>query len=192
VWSRALPTAELDRKTVRIIGVGAIGGQIAKFCHAFNMKVLGVNRSGNHARYVDEMGTMEELKGYLTQADFVVSVLPSTIETKYVLSKEHFRLMKDTAVFINIGRGDVARESILIEVLNEGQIAHAVLDVFEQEPLPSNHVFWGMENVTVTPHISSITSNYLPRAFEIFEENLHIYKSKGTKYINQIDVGRGY
>lgn len=72
------------------------------------------------------------------------------------------------------------------------EIAHLFLDVFAVEPLPEGHPFWQMEQVTVTPHLSSLTKNYLPRSFEIFEKNLHTYNNKGNNMINQIDLTRGY
>jgi phosphoglycerate dehydrogenase-like enzyme len=191
-WNRAQPTTELYGKTVLIIGVGSIGGQIAKLCKAFGMNVLGVNRSGSPVESVDNLTTIEEFPKFLPLSDFIVSVLPSTSETKELLKREHFEQMKDSTIFINIGRGDIIKESVLIDIMTNKLISHAILDVFEQEPLPSNHVFWKMDNITVTPHISSITANYLPRSFEIFEQNLHIYRSERNNYVNLIDVNRGY
>ncbi|MBM6616437.1 D-2-hydroxyacid dehydrogenase [Bacillus suaedaesalsae] len=190
-WKR-LSMNELYQKNVCIIGVGAIGGQIAKLCKAFGMNTYGINTSGKEVEFVDEVGTMDRLEEFLAHADFVVSILPSTQDTKYLLTKRHFQLMQETSIFINIGRGDVIQESVLLEVLNEKLIGHAILDVFENEPLAKDHPFWGMDNVTVTPHISSITSRYLPRAFAIFEENLRTFKSGGKTLINQVNVDRGY
>ncbi|MFD1735225.1 D-2-hydroxyacid dehydrogenase [Bacillus salitolerans] len=192
VWNRSIRMSELYGKTVMIIGIGAIGGQIAKLCKAFGMRVIGINRSGSPASEVDVVCKMEVMAELLPDVDFVVSVLPSTKETRHSLTKEHFVQMKDSAVFINIGRGDVVREDIIIEVMQNNLISHAVLDVFETEPLAQTSPLWKMENVTVTPHISSITANYLPRAFEIFEENLKRFLKKETNYINLIDVNRGY
>lgn len=190
-WKR-LSMNELYQKNICILGVGAIGGQIAKLCKAFWMNTYGINTSGEEVEFVDEVGTMDKLEEFLAHADFVVSVLPSTTETKYLLTKKHFQLMQETSVFINIGRGDVIEESVLIEVMNEKLISHAVLDVFENEPLSSNHAFWDMANVTVTPHISSITSRYLPRAFAIFEENLRAFKTGRNALLNKVNVDRGY
>jgi phosphoglycerate dehydrogenase-like enzyme len=191
-WSRGLSTSELYGKTVLIIGVGAIGGQIAKLCQAFGMHVLGVNRSGKAGEFVDELTTINEFTKFLPQADFVVSVLPSTEETKGFLKREHFEQMKNSSVFINIGRGNVIKESELIQIMKDQLISHAILDVFEIEPLPKDHQFWKMDNITITPHISSINGNYLPRAIEIFEKNLHIYKNGQKNFINKIDISRGY
>ncbi|KAA0544967.1 D-2-hydroxyacid dehydrogenase [Bacillus sp. BGMRC 2118] len=190
-WKR-LSMNELYQRNVCIIGVGAIGGQIAKLCKSLGMNTYGINTSGKEVEFVDEVGKLDRLEDFLAHADFVVSILPSTEDTRYILTKRHFQLMQETSIFINIGRGDVIRESTLLEVMNEKLISHAVLDVFENEPLEEDHPFWKMENVTVTPHISSITSRYLPRAFAIFEENLRTYKTGGKILLNQVNLDRGY
>lgn len=192
VWDRRIPMDELCGKTILILGVGAIGGEVARLAKAFRMNTLGVNRSGDAVEYVDELFKLGEVSKIIHKADFIVSVLPSTTETINYLTFEHFQQMKETAVFINIGRGSLVKTEVLIEALNQKEIAHAYLDVFEEEPLTEGHPFWKMGNVTVTPHISSITRNYLPRSFEIFEQNLHTYIKKGHSYINQIDLIRGY
>lgn len=191
-WDRRVPMSELNGKTIAILGVGAIGGEIARLAKAFGMNTIGINRTGKSVEFVDELYKMNEVSHILPKADFLVSVLPSTNETKNFLNFEHFQSMKETAVFINIGRGDLVSDEVLLKVLEGKEIAHAFLDVFETEPLPKEHPFWKMENVTVTPHISSITKNYLPKSFEIFEHNLHTYIKKGDNFINKIDLSRGY
>lgn len=192
IWDRRITMGELSEKNLLVVGVGAIGGEIARLGKAFNMHTLGVNRSGTAVDYVDELYTMNELDKVMERADYVVSVLPSTSDTKNFYKYQHFLAMKNTAVFINLGRGDVVDEKVLMKALKEEQIAHAILDVFPQEPLEKGHFFWEMENVTVTPHISSITAKYLPRSFEIFKHNLHIYINKEQNYLNKIELERGY
>ncbi|MFT9596557.1 D-2-hydroxyacid dehydrogenase [Mesobacillus sp.] len=191
-WERKLPMGELYGKTLLILGIGAIGGEVARLAKAFNMKIIGVNRSGREAEWADEIYTMDNYREAMPEADFIVSVMPSTSETKHFLDASDFEIMKDTAVFINIGRGDLVKDEVLIAALQERKIAHAYLDVFYEEPLKESHPFWTMENVTVTPHISSITKNYLPRSFEIFKHNLHTYIKNGSDYLNVIDMDRGY
>lgn len=191
-WERKLPMGELYGKTLFILGIGAIGGEVARLAKAFNMQTIGVNRSGRQAEWADEMYTMENFRQALPKADFIVSVLPSTQETKHFLDLNDFELMKDSAAFINIGRGDLVQDEVLLAALQEKKIAHAYLDVFYEEPLKESHPFWTMENVTVTPHISSLTKNYLPRSFEIFKQNLHTYVRKANDFINVIDLDRGY
>ncbi|WLR51278.1 D-2-hydroxyacid dehydrogenase [Bacillus tianshenii] len=191
-WNRKIKMVELAGKTVSILGAGAIGTEIARLCKAFRMKTKGMNTSGRDVENVDEVFSVEQLSEVVKEADFIVSVLPSTEKTKRLLEEKHFKVMKEEAVFINIGRGDVVDENLLIKMLQEKQLSHAVLDVFEQEPLPKHHSFWNMEEVTVTPHLSGISKMYLPRSFEIFEHNLKVFVSGEGEYVNKIDVKRGY
>lgn len=191
-WNRRIPQNELHGKTIFILGVGAIGSEIARLAKAFRMNTLGINRSGSSVEFIDELYQMAQFEKVVSRADFLVSVLPSTPETRHLLRLEHFQKMKKSAVLINIGRGDLVKEEVLLQALKEKEITHAYLDVFEEEPLPKGHPFWQMEQVTITPHISSITKNYLPRAFEIFAENLHTYIKKGNQFINVINPKRGY
>jgi phosphoglycerate dehydrogenase-like enzyme len=193
IWSKSLlSTEEIAHQTIMIVGAGSIGSEIARLAKAFGMKVIGVNKSGKTLEYFDEMYLLNSMERGLETADFVVNILPSTPETKSFYQKQHFEMMKKSAAFINIGRGDVVEEKVLLTVLNENLINHAFLDVFEQEPLPKGHPFWSMENVTITPHISSNTNNYLPRSFEILKHNFYTYTNKQTNFLNVINLERGY
>jgi phosphoglycerate dehydrogenase-like enzyme len=192
VWNRRLPTSELHEASLLILGAGAIGGEIARLARAFRMKVTGVNSSGSPVEHFDSMFTLKTFQKELANADYILSVLPSTEKTKHLLQVEHFEQMKDTAVFINIGRGDLVEESVLLEVSEKKLIQHMYLDVFDKEPLPKDHPFWQNEGITVTPHLSSITKKYMPRALEIFKKNLTTYRKNSENYINVIDAERGY
>ncbi|MBW3110506.1 D-2-hydroxyacid dehydrogenase [Bacillus sp. MCCB 382] len=192
VWSRRLPTSELYEASLLILGAGAIGGEIARLAKAFRMNVSGVNSTGSDADHFDKMFTLDTFREQLPKADYIISVLPSTARTKAILKVDHFEEMKDTAVFINIGRGDLVEESVLLEVAEKKAIGHMYLDVFDQEPLPEGHPFWTKEGITVTPHLSSITKKYMPRALEIFKKNLSTYSNNRENYINVIDAERGY
>ncbi|RIW32344.1 D-2-hydroxyacid dehydrogenase [Bacillus salacetis] len=192
IWHREIPGLELAGQALLILGAGAIGSEIARLGKAFRMNVLGINTSGRKAENFDSMYQMDNLEGALGEADYVISVLPSTDYTRGLLGKEHFQCMKTSAVFINIGRGDLFKSTVLVEALENNEIAHAFLDVFETEPLESVHPYWNMEKVTITPHLSSRTKEYLPRSAAIFEENLKSYMNNGVNYINEIDLERGY
>lgn len=192
-WNHDLKNMmEISGKTIAILGAGAIGGEIARLAKAFHMKTLGLNRSGRAVEHFDEMYTNEHLNECISQADFVVAILPYTNETEHFLAREQFQAMKNETIFINIGRGKTVNQADLLESLCAGEIAHAVLDVFEEEPLPERHPFWDMDQVTVTPHLSGITPQYQHRAFKIFEDNLQIFLNGGSGLINQIDYDRGY
>lgn len=191
-WNRRVEILELYGRTLLIVGTGAIGSQIAKYAKVFGMKTVGVNTRGKPVDHFDEIFGMDDLHNLLPKADFILSVLPSTKTTKGVFGKKEFELMSSEAVFINMGRGDAVKESELIEAIEKNEIAHAFLDVFEIEPLMENHPFWSMEKVTITPHVSAITEEYLPRAFEIFEKNLALYLNGEGNFINKVDLKRGY
>lgn len=191
-WNKSLTIGELAGKRLLVLGTGAIGTEIARLSKAFRMGTIGVNRSGHKSDYFDEIYPMDKLSMLLPETDFIVSVLPSTNETKHLLKEEHFKAMKETAVFINVGRGDLIEDEVLMNALKNKEIAHAYLDVFAEEPLPEKHPLWNEERVTITPHISSVTSEYVPRAMKIFMHNLEVYKENGSEYENKVNVEKGY
>lgn len=192
VWSRRAVPVEVEGRNVTILGAGSIGTETAKAVKRFDMHTTGVNTKGEAASFFDEMYNSSQLKEAVASADYVVNVLPLTVETENVIDKYIFEAMKEEAVFINIGRGATVQEQDLIDALKKGYIHHAVLDVFNQEPLGESHPFWEMENVTVTPHISGISSGYVPRAMDIFERNLKAFLRHPESMINAVDVKKGY
>lgn len=191
-WNKRMPLNEISGSIIGIIGTGAIGTEIARIAKAFGIKTIGVNRSGQTVDQFDEIYPNNKVLEVLPQCDFVVSVLPSTEETHHFFHSTHFQTMKETSVFINIGRGDTVDEQALIHALNDGEVGHAVLDVFENEPLEETHPFWEMSNVTVTPHHSGVSPNYQPRAIEIFKSNFNQYLSGKNDFQNVINPDRGY
>ncbi|GAB4074401.1 glycerate dehydrogenase [Barrientosiimonas marina] len=192
VWDPSLKMHELNGDTLLIAGTGAIGQEVARLAKAFRMTVYGVSRSGRKLDNFDSCLTWDELNRVLPEADAVVSVLPSTPETQDFFVEEHFQQLPDHAVFLNMGRGDVVQDSTILQAVHNETIAHAVLDVFNEEPLPADHPFWDEPNITITPHISGVSGNYLSRGLAIFEQNLTIYLDGGSRFENQIDLSRGY
>lgn len=192
IWDKGVRVREITGKTILILGTGAIGGETARLGQAFRMKTIGISRSGNPAEYFDEVYKTSELLSLLPKADLIVSVLPSTNETKELLTYDHFSAMKESAVFLNMGRGDVLLEDDLLRAIREERFNHAVLDVFLEEPLPENHPFWQEENITVTPHISGLSPEYVRRALAIFKTNLSIFEKEAGDYVNKVDLSRGY
>lgn len=190
-WER-IPTDELYGKTLGILGTGSIGQEIARKAKAFDMQVLGYNRSGGTLDYFDEVLTGDSgLDRILSDSDFIVSVMPDTPQTRHTLKVEQFQKMKRTAYFINIGRGSFIIEDDLITALNSGFLAGAGLDVFEQEPLSAKSPLWTMEQVTLTPHISGNSPHYMERAAVVFFDNLRRYRG-GEKLRNLVDLKTGY
>lgn len=191
-WVRKLKSSELFGSTALILGAGAIGSEVGRILQAFGVRTIGCNRSGNIASSMDTMISFNQLKETLPEADIVISLLPSTEETKYLLTYEHFQCMKPSSIFMNFGRGDVLKEEELLQALKDENVAYAVLDVFAKEPLPSGHPFWKMNNVIVSPHASSHSSQYVVRVLEIFSRNLTEWLNGSDQLENTIDAKRGY
>lgn len=192
VWDNSIKVQEITGQTIVILGTGAIGGETARLAKAFRMKTIGVSRSGKEVEHFDEVYQTSQLKEVLPDADFVVSVLPSTKETERLLTYDYFQVMKGSAVFLNMGRGNVLLEDDLLRAIQEGKLAHAVLDVFDKEPLREDHPFWKENNITITPHISGLSPAYVVRALEIFKENLQAFNENKTEMVNVIDLEEGY
>jgi D-2-hydroxyacid dehydrogenase (NADP+) len=193
-WKRSVPDV-LAGKTVGIVGLGNIGCEVARVAKAFDMRVLGVRRSGAPIECTDYevdgiFGPLDILN-VLSESDYVVLALPLTEETHHMIGELALRSMKPTAYLINASRGAVVDEAALVRALKEGEIAGAGLDVFESEPLPRESELWGMENVIISPHIGGGTPVYMEQAVEIFCENLRRYLA-GKPLRNVVDLERGY
>ena len=193
VWHHSGMKLEIHNKTIGMIGTGAIGKETARIAKAFGMKVIGVRHSGKPEEYIDEMYTSSQLNDVLPLCDYVVVTLPLTQETRQLFGAEQFTRMKDSAFFINIGRGEIVKETDLIAALQNGQIAGAGLDVFEKEPLSEDSPLWEQDNVIITPHTAGSTEYYTKRVIEdIFIPNLKEYINSGNPGINQVDYKKGY
>lgn len=149
-----LPYQSLNGKTMLIMGTGSIGQHVAQTAKHFGMTVLGINRTGREAPGFDNTYQLPALNNVLSRADVVVSVLPSTPHTRGLFNNERIKHFKPSAIFFNVGRGDVIDEGALIEALRHGHMGAAVLDVFATEPLPAASPLWDMPNVVITPHNS--------------------------------------
>lgn len=191
-WERQYRSTELLGSTALILGPGAIGSEIGRLLQAFGVMTIGCNRSGNQAEHMNEMISFGELTAKLPEVDIVISLLPSTPDTKHLLGIEHFQAMKPEAIFMNFGRGDLLKEEVLIEAMQNNMIAYAVLDVFEQEPLPENHPFWSMGNIVVSPHVSSKSGKYVERGMEIFLPNLRKWLAGNQEPTNLVNMEKGY
>lgn len=191
-WAPGVSVSELNHKTMLIVGTGNIGKQTGKLAKAFGMKTIGVNRSGRDVESMDEQYTQDNLDEALPKADVVVNILPSTKETKNLFAYEIFEKMKDTAIFINVGRGTTVVTDDLLRALDDGQIAHAALDVVHEEPLPEDHPIYTREDVLLTPHISGDFDNYAGMLFLIFLENLKTFVKDEDLPCNVVDLKTGY
>ena len=192
-WRRFRPKL-LKGQTVGILGLGAIGREIARLCKAFGMKVIGVRRSGGPESPfpdVDRVYPRERLPELLAESDFVVLALPLTKETKGMIGEKELRGMKPSAYLINVARGAIVDEGALLRALEEKWIAGAGLDVFIQEPLPPESKFYELPNVIFSPHISGDMPDYELRATEVFCENLRRYLA-GEPFLHEVDKEKEY
>lgn len=204
-WLRFRRT-ELRGSTLGIVGYGAIGRELARQAQALGLLILAVNRSGTRSRYQGyvepdtgdleaaipaEIFPMAGLLEMLPRCDYVIALTPLYAATRNLFGAAAFAQMKESAYFLNLGRGGLVDEPALVEALRRGQLAGAGLDVFAKEPLPPDHPFWAMENVIVSPHVSGSSLMYEERASSLFAENLRRYLA-GEPLLNQVDRERGY
>jgi phosphoglycerate dehydrogenase-like enzyme len=191
-WLERSALLELKDKTIMIVGTGQIGRQTGKLAKAFGMKTIGINRSGREVEYMDKQFTQESLKEVINEADIVVNILPLTNETQEIFDFDLFKQMKESAIFINVGRGGTVSTPDLMEALEKKEIAYAALDVFHEEPLPADHPLWQRKDVLITPHFSGMLEDYDKSLFPIFEENLKAYVDGKQLPVNLVDYKKGY
>ena len=174
--------------TVGIIGLGHIGQALAVRCSAMGMRVVGFQRKGGAVPAVDHIYSAQDeagLDSLITESDYVVLAVPLTNKTRHLMNARRLGLMKPSAHLINIARGDVVDEMALIETLQAGRIAGAGLDVFCQEPLPSESPLWTLPNVLITPHTSPREPDREQRAVDLICENIQRYRA-GQPLINEM------
>lgn len=185
-------TELIQGKSVLIVGVGSIGREVARVLGAMDMDVSGVGRT---ARSGDpdfgDIHAVTTLKQHLSGADYVVLITPLTNETRGLFGADEFAAMKNTARFINIGRGPLVDEPALIEALDNGYIAGAALDVFATEPLPKDSVFWTTRNCIVSPHMSGDFVGFESTMVDMFIRNLARYE-QGEELVNVVDKVAGF
>jgi phosphoglycerate dehydrogenase-like enzyme len=169
-------------------------GSIAQLGKAFGMHVVATRRSLSTVQLdadVDQLYPATELQTVLRQSDYVVLSVPLTKETERLIGEAELRAMKPHAYLINIARGQVVDEPVLIRALQEGWIAGAGLDVVGMEPLPATSPLFTLPNVILTPHISGVSARYEQRLTDLFAENLRRYRA-GQPLLNRYEATRGY
>ena len=169
-WEKHRGLLELSDKRVCILGCGGVGREIAKRLKAFGCHITGVNRTVRVLPDFDEVLPLDKLAETAAACDILVCCIALTPETRGIVSKEIFGRLHDGAVFVNVARGVLADEAALTKWLQSG--GRAVLDVFEEEPLPESSPLWEMENVVLTPHNSFVGEGNRARLWEKIKENL--------------------
>jgi phosphoglycerate dehydrogenase-like enzyme len=170
------PVAELAGRMLLIVGLGQIGAEVARRAAAFDMRVVGLNRSGGGSwPHVDEIDGISALDRWLPEADAIVISLPLTDETTGLLDAAAIARIKPGAIFVNIGRGGVVDEPALVEALRSKRLTGAALDVFASEPLDGASPLWELPNVLLSPHTAGLSLRENERIVSLFVENLGRY-----------------
>jgi phosphoglycerate dehydrogenase-like enzyme len=192
-WEMALGSLFMG-KTVSIIGLGAIGNEVAVRARPFGVRLLGVRRSyrpGMTSPYVDELFGPDSLDAVLARSDVVVLAAPGTAENENMFDDARFAAMKPGSVFVNVARGTLVDEGALIGALQSGHLRAAALDVMRHEPMAEDDPLWDAPNVLISPHSSASGEGYMERAFDLFARNLARYV-KGEPLENVVDLHGGY
>jgi len=188
---RLYASSMLEGATCGILGMGAIGEAVAARARAFGMRVLATQRTAKPSPHADELLGMDGTGRVLAESDHAVVILPLTGETRGLLDEAMLARLRPEAVLVNMARGGIVDETALARMLREGRLRGAVLDVFEEEPLPEASPLWDVPNLVVTPHVAGFRRDYLERVFEIFAENV-LRLEAGRPLRNAIDRARGY
>ena len=193
MWKPFISTS-LRGRVLGIVGFGSIGAAAAARARVFGMKIAALRRRPElfeSDSLPDQTYGPGQLKELMAASDYILVVTPLTAETRGLIGEAEIAAMKPSAVIINIGRGPVIVEAALVRALEAGRIRGAALDVFNTEPLPSEHPFWRMPNVLLSPHTADRVEGFLDPAFESFVENLDRFR-KGEPLANVVDKHAGY
>ena len=181
------PSTYLPEATALIVGVGGIGAETARQCKTWGMTTVGIDpRVESPPPGVDELYRPDALNQLLPRADFVLVTAPQTPQTEGLFTSAQFEQMKASAYFVNIGRGANVKLADLDQALREGQIAGAGLDVFEEEPLPSEHPLWTAPNFLMTPHVAAAGPYLEERRRDLLVENCQRF-ARGAALVNVVD-----
>lgn len=188
---KARTVVPLSGKTLLIVGLGHTGQAIAARAKAFGMTVLGTRATPRAMEHVDEVHAADALHGLLPRADFIAVCTPLTTKTRGLIGVDEIISMKSGVILADVSRGGVVVQSALLDALKAGHVAGAALDVFEIEPLPTDSPFWELENLIISPHCSSVFSEWAAASFDLFLRNL-AHWLKREDLINIVDPTRGY
>jgi len=186
-WEESSGT--LSGKTLGIMGTGSIGRYIAKVAQTLGMNTTGFSLGGAPTEGFNRVFASDRLAAFLAEPDYLVCVLPDTPGTKHLLNAGAFHTMKNHCYLVNVGRGAVIDEKALAEALYKGELSGAVLDVFNDEPLPKDSPLWNAPGLIVTAHVAA--TSWPQDIAGIFSENYRRYvEGEPLKY--QVDFERGY
>jgi phosphoglycerate dehydrogenase-like enzyme len=186
----AAPTYQsLAGKTIGIMGVGNIGQAVAKMAKNFSMKTLGYTRNSSDCEFIDRYYTHNDERAFAAELDYLICLLPQSEATTGIIDSTFLSCLPKHCVLINAGRGTTVVDSALIKALKNKTIQAAVLDVFDQEPLPEHHPYWQLDNLYVTQHTAAES---LPEdIFPLFSDNYLRYINNSELH-HVLDFAKGY
>jgi D-3-phosphoglycerate dehydrogenase len=194
IWRRegpGPPERTLDGAVVLIVGTGGIGAALTDMLRPLGARVLAVNRSGSALQGAERTVTTDRLGELLPEADFVVLAAALTKETRGLFDAGMLRRMKREAWLVNVARGGLVDTDALVDVLQEGSIAGAALDVTDPEPLPDGHPLWALDNVIITPHVANTWAMALPALRRQVKRNVARFGA-GEPLEGLVDAHLGY
>ncbi|HSW69062.1 MAG TPA: glyoxylate/hydroxypyruvate reductase A [Gammaproteobacteria bacterium] len=188
IWAKQ-PPFNFGDKTIGIMGLGFLGKKIAEALQFIGLNVIGWSSSRKNFPHLKDFAGKEEFFDFLSQTDILVCMLPLTPATKNILNHDTFSQLKPNACLINLGRGEHLLEKDLLAALDSKKLHHAYLDVFSEEPLPSDHPFWEHPDIHVTPHVASVTQpkTAVPQLLKAYKKLLN-----GEAVVNLVDLKKGY
>ncbi len=186
-WDKTV-TGTLRGRTLGLLGVGSIGAHLAGTAKHFGMTVHGYTRSSESCPEV-EAYFHDDLPAFAAGLDYLVCVLPGTPGTRHIVDEAVLRAMRPHALLVNVGRGSALDEQALDLALRLGRLRGAVLDVFEEEPLPAGHIFWDTPNLFITSHTAA--PSFPGDIVKVFIENYHLYRN-GEPLKYRVDFEAGY
>jgi phosphoglycerate dehydrogenase-like enzyme len=191
IWNSLFSTP-IEGKTVGLVGVGSIGGGAAAQLAKMPVRVIGVSRHGKPHPQVHEMFAFEQLDEVLPRMDYIFVSLPSTPETRGLFDSRRLQSLKPGAGIVNVGRGATFDYDALANLLASGHLSGAIVDVFDEEPLPADSPLWTAPNFVVTPHVSADDGDsYVPITLQLFFDNLRRYLA-GQPLDNVVRPDLGY
>ena len=193
IWNEGQHPQEIAGATLCLIGVGSIGGRVARIAASLGMRVIAVREHPEKGTPdgVEQVFPLTELDQLLGQSDFVVLAAPLLAATERLINADRLAHMKASGYLINVGRGPQVDQLALVEALRTRQIAGAALDVFDREPLPADSPLWNLDNLLITPHTAGLTDKLWQRHYELFSENLRRYIA-GEPLLYVVDKHKGY
>jgi phosphoglycerate dehydrogenase-like enzyme len=184
--------AVVTAQPITIVGLGTLGGSVARHAARFNMRVTGVRANPAPHPHCAEVIGIEGLDAALRETKFLVLACPLTAATRGMIDRRRLELLPDGAGVVNIGRGELIDQDAMCDRLDDGQLSGAVLDVFDPEPVPPGHRLWRTRNLIISPHTSADDpATYNAISLDLFLENLRAWHD-GRPLPNRFDIARGY